>query len=77
MSMACQGPRQSAQRAELQAVWVVACRLMWAPTCIITDSKFVHDGMIQLLRGGALASREHTDLWGGIRAALAARPADY
>eukprot|EP00969_Alexandrium_andersonii_P172645 7632261-Alexandrium_andersonii.AAC.1 len=68
------GPQQSAQRAEIFAIFMLVTRLVWAPVHILSDSAYACGHLQLLLSGAAPASGwAHYDLWHDIWRAVQAR----
>ena len=71
------GPVQTAQRAEVFALWYLATRTAWLPTLLLTDSSFVETGFAYVLAGGSPDKLAHSDLWWDIDRAIRARGPDF
>ena len=74
VSVPVRGPEQSNQIAELWAV-VIVLHWAWAPTHIVTDSKWVMDGVLKLQAqpDTSVIKWEHHALWALVGGALRAR----
>ena len=76
MSSSLRGPVQTNNRAELTACIEALKAIPFSrPVCIITDSKYIYDGVTAYMHRWALQGRHVTiqDLWDSLRSVLRAR----
>ncbi len=71
------GAFQTAQRAEVYAIDILCCKIVWRPTLILTDSRYVKRIMDRLLQGAKVGDGAHYDLWYDIHRAIHVHPQDF